>query len=168
MTLCEIGPSALVSEPTVCCALLSLSGLLRGAVDEEESEERKGALMVGDTARGVISVDGLGNGGIASAILGERGAISCLPWIEWTIFSRPKEVMCFSFPLLLDSTGSGCGEVSAWMLRAAEGGCRVSSLESDRMEIKDSTLAERTGTSVQLGLGLAISIVGVVVWLCCG
>lgn len=166
--LCELGPSALVSEPTVCCALLSLSGLLRGAVDEEESEERKGALMVGDTARGVISVGGLGNGGIASAILGERGAISCLSWIEWTIFSRPKEVMCFSFPLLLDSVDSGFADVLAWMLRGTEGRCWVSSLKSDRMEIKDSTLAERMGTSVQLGLGLAISIVGVVVLLCCG
>lgn len=114
--------AALVSEPTVCCALLSLSGLLRGAVDEEESEERKGALMAGDAARGVAVVDG-GIGGIASAILGERGAISCLSWIEWTIFSRPKEVMCFSFPLLLDSVGSGLGDALAWMLRGAVGGC---------------------------------------------
>lgn len=154
--------SALVSEPTVCCALLSLSELLRGAVDEEEFEERKGALMVGDAARGVISVDG-GFGGIASAILGERGAISCLSWIEWTIFSRPREVICFSFPLLLDSEGSGFGAVLAWMLRGAVGGCWGSSLESDWMEAKDSTLAERQGTSLRLGLDLAKSIVGVVV-----
>lgn len=36
------------------------------------------------------------------------------------------------------------------------------------MEMKDSTLAERPGTSLRLGLDLAKSIVGVVVWLCCG
>ena len=73
--------------------------------------------------------------------------------------------MCFSFPLLLDSADSGFGDVLAWMLRGAEGGCWVSSLKSDRMEIKDSTLAERMGTSVQLGLGLGLGvwIVGVVV-----
>lgn len=79
-------------------------------MNEEDSEERKGASMVGDAARGVTSVDS-GIGGIASAILGERGAISCLSWIEWTIFSRPKEVMCFSFPLLLDNVGSDFGDV---------------------------------------------------------
>lgn len=101
-TLWELGISALVSEPTVCCVLLSLSGLVRGAVEEEdESEERKGALNVLGAPRGVISVD-RGTGGIASAMLGERGTISCLSWIEWTIFSRPKDVMCFSFPLLLE------------------------------------------------------------------
>lgn len=83
-------------------------------MDEEESEERKGAWMMGDAARGVVVVDG-GIGGIASAMLGERGAISCLSWIEWTIFSRPKEVMCFSFPLLLDIMDSGFGDVLAWM-----------------------------------------------------
>ena len=136
-----------------------------GAVDEEESEERKGALMVGDTARGVISVDGsiFGMGGIASAMLGDRGAISCLSWIEWTIFSRPRDVMCFSFPLLLDNASSGVGDVVAWKLRSAGDSCWVSSLESDRVEMKDSTLAERTGTSLRLGLDLSKSIVGVVV-----
>lgn len=36
------------------------------------------------------------------------------------------------------------------------------------METKDSTLAERPGTSLRFGLDLAKSIVGVVVWLCCG
>ena len=131
-------------------------------MDEEESRDRKGTLIVGDSARGVISVDG-GFGGIASAMLGERGAISCLSWIEWTIFSRPKEVMCFSFPLLLDKVGSIFGDTLGWMLRGAVGGCLVSSLESDRMDTKDSTLAERQGTSLRLGLDLAKSIVGVVV-----
>ena len=76
--------------------------------------------------------------------------------------------MCFSFPLLLERAGLGFGDVLAWMLRGAVAGCRFSSLESDRVEIKDSTLAERTGTSLRLGLDLVYSIVGVVVWLCCG
>ena len=54
------------------------------------------------------------------------------------------------------------------MLRGAVRGCCVSSLESDRIETNDSTLAERQGTSLRLGLDLVKSIVGVVVWLCCG
>lgn len=71
--------------------------------------------------------------------------------------------MCFSFPLLLDKAGSVFGDTLGWMLRGAVGSWWVSSLESDRMETKDSTLAERQGTSLRLGLDLAESIVGVVV-----
>lgn len=63
--------------------------------------------------------------------------------------------MCFSRPLLLDKLGSGFAGVLVWMLRGAVGGCWVSSLEFDRMETKDSTLAERLGTSFRLGLDLA-------------
>lgn len=54
------------------------------------------------------------------------------------------------------------------MLKGAVDCCWASSLESERMETRDSTLAERPGTSLRLGLDLANSIVGVVVWLCCG
>ena len=86
-----------MSELIVRVALFSLSGLLMGAVDEEESEDRNGAFIVGDTGRGVISVEGRIDG-IASDILGERGPISCLSLIEDTIFSKPSEVICFSLP----------------------------------------------------------------------
>lgn len=75
--------------------------------------------------------------------------------------------MCFSFPPLLDSV-SGFDNMLAWMLSGAVRGCCVSSLESDRLETKDSTLAESTGTSLRLGLDLVKAIVGVVVWLCSG
>ena len=79
MTLCELGTSALVSEPTVCCTLSSLSELLRGAVDAEESDDWNGALML-ETTRGMMLVGGgtVGIGGIAFAMLGERGVMSCL------------------------------------------------------------------------------------------
>ncbi len=72
-------------------------------------------------------------------------------------------MICFSLPLLLDRASSGLGDALQWMARGAVGGWWVSSLDSDRMETKDSTLAERPGTSLQLGLDLVRSIVGVVV-----
>jgi len=70
--LWEVRSSALVSEQTVCVVLRSLSGLLNGAVEDEESEERNGAFMVGDVGRGVMSADGI-TIGMASAMVGERG-----------------------------------------------------------------------------------------------
>lgn len=73
--------SALVSEPTTCAPLFSLSGLLTGAVDEEESEERNGAFIVGDVGLGVMSREG-STAGIASEMLGERGPMSGLSLIE--------------------------------------------------------------------------------------
>ena len=74
--LCELWHSALVSDPTVCVALLSLSGLLIGAVEDEESDDRKGACMVGEAGLATVSVDG-GNAGIAPATVGERGPRVC-------------------------------------------------------------------------------------------
>lgn len=53
--------------------LLSLSGLLKGAVDEDDSEEWSGTLMVGDCGRGVMSVD-VKTDGTASAIVGDNGS----------------------------------------------------------------------------------------------
>ena len=40
MMLCEVMISALVSDPTVWVVLRSLSGLLKGAVDDDESDDR--------------------------------------------------------------------------------------------------------------------------------
>ena len=99
-TLCEVISSALVSEPTVCIAPRSLSGLLRGLVDDEESEKRSGACVVGDAARGVIFVDG-NVAGTASAIEGDNGSNSFFSLMLNIIFSNPSEVMCFSVPLLV-------------------------------------------------------------------
>ena len=76
-TLCEPGSSTLVSEPTVCLPLCSLPGLLIGAEIDDESDDRKGAWIVGEVGRGVISVEG-STDGIASEIVGESGPIRCL------------------------------------------------------------------------------------------
>ena len=76
MMLCDVRSSALVSEPTVCVVLRSLSGLLRGAVEVDESEERNGTWTLGDLGRGVISVDGISSG-TASTMVGESGAMAC-------------------------------------------------------------------------------------------
>lgn len=88
-----------MSDPTVCLELFSLPGLLRGAVDEEDSEDRRGACIVGDAGRGVMSVEGRVVG-TASAMDGESGSTFCCSLIESTIFSRRNEEMCFSRPLL--------------------------------------------------------------------
>lgn len=78
---CAVMDSVLVSEPTTCVELASLSGLLRGAVEEEESEERKGAFIVGDVDWGAMSIEGR-IVGMASEMLGERGPMSGLSLIE--------------------------------------------------------------------------------------
>ncbi len=55
-TLWDEESSALVSDPAFSRALQSLSGLLRGAVDAEESEEREEVWIEGDAGRSVASV----------------------------------------------------------------------------------------------------------------
>ena len=96
--------SALVSDPTVCVALLSLSGLLIGAVEDEESDDRKGACIVGEAGLEVVSVDA-SNAGIAPARVGESGSSDCRSCIDVTIFSRPQGVMCLSLPRLTEKSG---------------------------------------------------------------
>jgi len=99
-TLWDEESSALVSDPAFSKTLQSLSGLLRGAVDAEEPEERREVCVEGDAGRGVASVHG-GIGGIASVIDdgNGHGSPSC-SWMDETIFSRSIDVMCFSFPRL--------------------------------------------------------------------
>lgn len=81
MMLWEVRISALVSDPHVCAPLMSLSGLLMGAVDDEESDERKDMFMVGDVGRGVMSVDGMTEG-TAPTMVDDSGSISCFSCIE--------------------------------------------------------------------------------------
>lgn len=153
--------SALVSEPTTCVTLFSLSGLLTGAVDEEESEERNGAFIVGDVGLGVMSREG-STAGMASEMLGERGPISGLSLIEYTIFSKPKDVMCFSLPREFATI---VGELRCREDRISTGevgGDRDSSESSESSDDSESTLFDSSGKSFRLGLGLAISIAGVV------
>ena len=135
-----------------------------GAVEDEESEEWNGALKVGDVGRGVMSGEGMTDG-IASDMLGERGPISCLSLIEQTIFSNPRDVMCFSLPREAAIVVGGLRLDEVWMSRGAVGGVGegcASSAVSDSSDDKESTLAESSGTSLQPGLGRAMSIAGVV------
>jgi len=156
--------SALVSEPMVWIVLLSVSGLLIGAVEDEESEERNGASMVGEVGRGVMSVES-NTAGMASEMLGDKGPISCLSLIEQTIFSKPNEVMCFSFPRDAAMVVGGFRFECVWISNGAvgeDGDDGDSSVASDSSDDTESTLAESSGTSLRPGLDVLMSIAGVV------
>lgn len=103
--LCDWMSSALVSEFTVSVTLRSLSGLLIGMVEEEDSDERRAAWTVRDSGRGVISVEGMISGK-ASIIAGESGAMSCFSFMDSIILSSLNGVMCFSLPRLVAKVGS--------------------------------------------------------------
>lgn len=80
-TLWQMETSALVSDPNLGAVLLSLSTLLIGAVEEDDSEEWRGTCTVGEAGRGVMSVDGK-IVGTASAIVGDNGSKPCFSLIE--------------------------------------------------------------------------------------
>ena len=103
--LCDCISSALVLESTESVALRSLSGLLIGTVEVEDSDERRGAWRVGDFGRGVMSAEGMVSGN-AAVMAGESGAISCFSFIDSIILSRRNGVMCFSLPRLVARLGS--------------------------------------------------------------
>lgn len=63
-----------MSDAAVFLVLLSLSEPLKGAVDEDDSDEWKGALTMGELDFGVTSVEGK-TWGTASVIEGDNGAI---------------------------------------------------------------------------------------------
>lgn len=89
--------------------------------------------------------------------------MSCLSWMDTTIFSRSKEVMCLSFPRLAAIVVSGLrdGETLV-MFRGAEGLCSGSPDASESLEASESTLDESSGRSFFFGLDLTTSIAGVV------
>lgn len=130
-------------------------------MDDDESDERKGACIVGEFGRGVMSLEG-NKGGIASEIVGESGPICCLSWIDTTIFSRPSDVMCFSLPRLAVIMGLSVRGGEVLMLRGADGEHSGSSVGSDSSEATESTLDESSGMSFFFGLGLG-SFIAVVV-----
>lgn len=130
-------------------------------MDEDESEERKGAFIVGEVGRGVMSVDGR-TWGMASEILGESGSMFCLSFMEHTIFSKPRDVMCFSLPRLVAMVVGGVRVGEGLMWRGAVGDGLGSSDTFESSDAKESTLAESSGTSLRPGLDLAKSIAGVV------
>ena len=158
----EEKPSALVSDPVVSRMLQSLAGLLRGAVDAEDSEEWIEVRIEGEAGRGVISVHG-GIGGIASVIDdgNGHGSSSC-SCIRETIFSRSIDVMCFSFPRLTHCIEFASSFEVGAMATSLRWDCRKSPTRSEVSETAESTLADRSGTSDLAGLGLATSIAGVV------
>lgn len=142
--------------------LLSLSGLLVGAVDDEESDDRYGAFSVGEVGRGIVSVEGIIEG-MAFVIVGERGAIACLSLTEQIIFSKPSDVMCFSRPReAAIVVGVDCAGDNL-MSNGDMGDDSESSEASESSDASESTLAERSGTSLRPGGVLAMSIAGVVV-----
>ena len=115
MMLCEVMISALVSDPTVWVVLRSLSGLLKGAVDDDESDDRNEIWAAGEFGRGVMSLEGrmaLGGEieGTASLMADDKGSICCFSWIDPTILSSRSGVMCVSFPRLVASN-EGCFRV---------------------------------------------------------
>ena len=101
--------------------------------------------------------------GTASAIVGDKGSMSFFSLMEMTIFSRPNEVMCFSLPLpQLPDTSIRC---VGGRLISSGADCWVDdrcSRPSSSTEEMESTLADRSGMSLELGLGRFISIAGVV------
>jgi len=160
--LCALRSSALVSDPTVWVVLRSLSGLLRGAVDAEESEDLMGACAVGDAGRGVMLVEGIADG-TASTIMGDRGSMSCFSCIEETIFAIRNDEMCFSVPRLVAIVGldlGACDNLFSISFGAVEKvdctwSCQPS---SDFSEAKDSALADSSGTSFFLGRGGVVNV----------
>ena len=151
-----------MSELMVRAMLLSLSGLLISAVEEEESEELLGALVVGEVGLGVMSVEG-STAGIASEMLGDSGPITFTSLIEHTIFSNPSDVMCFSLPREAAMVVGGLLFDCVLMLRGTVGDGIESSFVSESSEQIDLTLPESSGTSSRPGLDLEMSIAGVVV-----
>ena len=157
--------STLVSEPTVWVALLSLSGLLIAAVEDEESDDRCGARRICEVGSGEASAV---NGddiifGMASEILGESGVIFDLYLTEHIIFSKPKEVICFSRPREVAMVLDGEGLDNALIPMDDVGGECDSSMTLKSSEANESTLADKSGTSCRPGLVFVTSIAGVVV-----
>ena len=149
-------------------ALRSLPGLLRGAVDADDSEECMELCSEGDVGRGVRSVV-CRTGGIALVIDAGNGhgrsSCSCM---SDTIFSRWTEVMCFSFPRLVDwfecAAPLGFDGTATSPVRD----CWGPSSSSKASESAESTLADNSGTSAFDGLDLVISTAGVVANWGCG
>ena len=76
-------------------ALWTLSGLLKGTVEEEDDDDWEARSTVRWSSDVVVaSVDGK-NMGTASAIDGDNGSNCFFSLIEMTIFSSPADVICF-------------------------------------------------------------------------
>ena len=95
-TLWQLINSALVSDPALFACRL-LSGLLMESLEDDESEQFRGA-WTGDAGRGVMFVEGK-YVGTTSVIEGDSGSRSFFSLIDMTIFSSPNDVICFSLPL---------------------------------------------------------------------
>ena len=149
-------------------ALRSLSGLLRGAVDADDSDEYIDVCSEGDAGRGVIpELDR--TGGIALVIdAGNGQGCSSCSCMEETIFSRWTEVICFSLPRLLDWNECAASVEPGVIAKGAVCRCWCRSSSSEASDTAESTLADNSGTSTFGGLELVISIAGVVASWGCG
>lgn len=99
----------------------------------------------------------------ASVIDGDSGSMCFLSFIDWTIFSRPRDVMCFSRPrLLVRLPIEEAGDVRG-MSRGRIVEERRHSNRSASIDATESTLADSSGMSFEPGRDLNTSIIGVVV-----
>ena len=115
----------------------------------------------GEVGRGVVSGVILGIAGRLAWSSSDKGDISVFSLMLMTIFSSPRAVMCFSFPLLrLNAESSMSSGVRFGLL---ENGLPLAvcvwSVSSDATE---SPLRDNSGTSFGLGAGRVMSIAGVV------
>ena len=148
---------ALDSELTPCEAALALSELLTVGM------EALVTFVIG-AGRGVVSVPCVVLTGAVDR-LGESGRSSFFSLIVITILSRCNDVMCFSFPLLLDSVDSRLENSGRLMSTAPETDSVWFSSCSSSSEAAESTLADSSGISSGSRLDFWILRVGTV-WSC--
>ena len=146
MTLWEVNSSALVSESKVRAALRSLSGLLKGTVDEEESDDRRGTLVVTALLMLERAPNSCDCEGTALTMLGERAVMLCFSLIDSTIFSNRNGDMRLCLARHGTEGCISCG-LGRWMLSGADFGSgrawSCTSLASDSADESESTLSER-------------------------
>jgi hypothetical protein len=115
----------------------------------------------GDEGRGVISDMADGRAGRLAAIVGEKGFKLVFSLMLMIIFSRPRDVMCFSLPLLRLSAESPAPSGRRPGFRGKVAG-RAVCLLSASSDAAESTLDDSGGTSFALGCRRGTWIAGVV------
>jgi hypothetical protein len=172
MTLADLvrtPDETLVSDPRSLLPLLTVLSDVTFEGDESDESCRcdSGDGVSGSTSgngeegRGVISDMVSGIVGRLAAIFGDRGSMSVFSLMLMIIFSSPKDVMCFSLPLLRLSAESSASSGTCFEFRGngvALAVC-IFSVSSDAAE---STLEDSEGISFGLGCRGRTWIAGVV------
>jgi hypothetical protein len=102
-----------------------------------------------------------GMAGRLAARVGERGSKSVFSLMLMIIFSRPRDVMCFSLPLLRLSAESSASSRRRLEFRGNVAGLTVCVLSASS-DAAESTLEDNDGTSFALGCRRKTRIAGVV------